>query len=190
MTRPVLDQAPQRLFFALWPDDRVRAALARLASGLRLRQGRWVRPENLHVTLVFLGAVSADRRGCVEEVAAGVRAGPFDLALDQVGWWRRPQVLWAGASVTPEPLRRLVEGLREGCARCGFSPEERPFEVHATLARKVFREPPPAAIEPIFWAVGAFSLVRSSLSPAGSAYAVVRSWTLAAGDPSHAGSVG
>ncbi len=170
----------QRLFFALWPDPAVRAALAALSARVRLRQGRWVRPENLHVTLVFLGAVDARRRACVEAAADAVRAGAVSIALDRTGWWRRPQVLWAGSSATPEPLRELVRQLQAGCEACGFPREARAFQVHATLARKVFTEPPAFAFEPIPWRVADFALVESALTPTGSEYKVLRTWPLAA----------
>lgn len=177
--------ASQRLFFALWPDDGVRAELARLCDRACPRESRRVKPENLHVTLVFLGATTADQRSCVEGVAGEIRVPRFGLAVDRIGWWRRPQVLWAGCSGTPEPLRDLVTGLRSGCAQCGFAPQERPFEVHATLARHVRRESPVVPFDPIAWAVDRFSLVESRLSPGGSEYRVLRSWRLVGvgGDP-------
>jgi 2'-5' RNA ligase len=140
--------------------------------------GRRVKPESLHVTLVFLGGTSRDQRACVERCADAVRAPAFDLTLDRFAWWRRPQVVWAGASAVPEPLAHIVSALREGCAACGFAPEERPFAVHATLARKVTAEPPARSFDPIPWRVRGFCLVESSLSPSGSSYRVVREWRL------------
>lgn len=170
----------QRLFFALWPDPAVRAALAALSARVKLRQGRWVRPENLHVTLVFLGAVDARQRACIEAAADAVRGQAVSIALDRAGWWRRPQVLWAGSSATPEPLLDLARQLQAGCEGCGFPREARAFQVHATLARKVFAEPPAFDFEPIPWRVAEFALVDSTLTPVGSEYHVLRTWPLAA----------
>jgi 2'-5' RNA ligase len=168
----------QRLFFALWPDDPVRAALGELASSLGIGAGRRVKPENLHVTLVFLGTTSRDQRACVERCADAVRAPPFSLTLDRTEWWRRPQVVWAGSSEAPTPLVQVVSDLRAGCSTCGFPPEERPFQVHATLARQVSAEPRARPFDPIPWRVRSFSLVESTLSQAGSSYQVVREWPL------------
>ena len=176
-----MDAVPQRLFFALWPEEAVRGALASIPARLPLRHGRWVRPENLHVTLVFLGAVSLAQRACVEAAADAIRARAFAVSLDRSGWWRRPQVFWAGASVTPEPLLDLVTALQAGCEACGFQPEDRAFRVHATLARKVAVEPPPLQLDPIPWPVSHFVLVASTLSAGGSDYRVVRTWPLTDG---------
>jgi 2'-5' RNA ligase len=176
-----VDAVARRLFFALWPDDEVRVALYRPSSRVRLRHGRWVRPENLHVTLVFLGAVDAAQRACVEAAADAIRGRSFTLLLDRSGWWRRPQVLWAGASEIPEPALELVKALQAGCEACGFEREARAFRVHATLARKVVVEPPPLELPPVPWQVRGFVLVESTLAPGGSDYRVVRTWPLAAG---------
>ena len=110
-------ESAQRLFFALWPDPAVRAALAGVTARLTLPRGRLTPPQNLHVTLVFLGAADAARRACVEAAADGVQAEGFTVTLDRTGWWRRPQVFWAGSSVTPQPLLDLVGALQAGCAR-------------------------------------------------------------------------
>ena len=175
-------ESAQRLFFALWPDPAVRAALAGVTAGLKLPRGRLTPPQNLHVTLVFLGAADAARRACVEAAAGAIQAEGFAVTLDRTGWWRRPQVFWAGSSVTPPPLLDLVRALQAGCEACGFPRENRPFEVHATLARKVPAEPPALDLEPIPWPVDHFVLVESALTPAGSEYRVLRSWPLGGGN--------
>ena len=156
----------------------MRAALAGVTARLTLPRGRLTPPQNLHVTLVFLGAADAARRACVEAAADGVQAEGFTVTLDRTGWWRRPQVFWAGSSVTPQPLLDLVGALQVGCAACGFPRENRPFEVHATLARKVLAAPPAPGLEPIPWRIDRFVLVESALTPAGSEYRVLRTWPL------------
>ena len=171
-------ESAQRLFFALWPDPAVRAALAGVTARLTLPRGRLTPSQNLHVTLVFLGAADAARRACVEAAADGVQAEGFTVTLDRTGWWRRPQVFWAGSSVTPQPLLDLVGALQAGSAACGFPRENRPFEVHATLARKVLAAPPAPGLEPIPWRIDRFVLVESALTPAGSEYRVLRTWPL------------
>ena len=108
-------ESAQRLFFALWPDPAVRAALAGVTARLTLPRGRLTPSQNLHVTLVFLGAADAARRACVEAAADAIQAKGFAVTLDRTGWWRRPQVFWAGSSVTPPPLLDLVRALQAGC---------------------------------------------------------------------------
>ncbi len=171
--------AVQRLFLALWPTGEVRLALDRLLRKHLSKSGRRVPVENLHITLVFLGAAAPQARECVEAAAMRVCASGFTLELDRVGWWPRPKVVWAGASRIPQALSVLVTELHRGCRDCGFALDARPFRAHATLARKVRAWGPAVDIDPIHWPVSTFSLVESKTLPSGAQYQVLRSWPLA-----------
>jgi len=170
--------ASQRLFFALWPDDRVRAGLDALVGGLPEHRGRLVHPQDRHITLVFLGDVSVDRRACVEEAARRVSAGPCELRIDQVGYWPRPRILWCGASQVPEPLLQLVSALQRELEACGFRPETRPYAPHVTLARKARKVPNYLLSESISWPVRELVLVASSIDGPPPRYQVLRRWPL------------
>ncbi len=167
----------QRLFFSLWPEPPVRAALAGLRADLPRRRGRPVHPDDLHVTLAFLGSVAAERRPCVERAADAVRAPGFDLVLDRLGCWRRSGVLWAGAAVVPESLSGLAAELQRRLRDCGFEPERRPFAAHLTLKRHAAWSAQ-RDIEPIAWPVQAFVLVASRLGGPAPRYQVLRRWPL------------
>ncbi len=173
---------PQRLFFALWPDARLQERLHVLArEAVAGRRGRWLAAQNLHLTLVFLGYVSAGQRACLERVAAEVCATPFTLVLDQLGCFRRAGILWAGARDVPQALRALVQGLNAGMRGCGLTPDEREFHPHVTLVRKLRRCPPPQPIAPpLSWHVERFSLVLSNMYPDGARYEILRTWQLTA----------
>lgn len=171
---------PQRLFFALWLEPELARRLHALA-GTRLRpgDGRRVAAENIHLTLAFLGSVDAGFRDCAEQAAAAIRARAFTLTLEQIGCWSRTGILWAGPARVPEPLSLLVQELTAGLTSCGYAPERRPYAAHLTLARKVRRCAPPAAIEPLAaWEVRRFRLVRSRLDAQGAHYEMVREWEL------------
>lgn len=170
-----------RLFFALWPDDTVRAALLRARAALGELPGRPTLKENLHLTLAFLGATDPPRRACLEQAAAALRIPPFTLRLDRYGYWRRSQVLWLGCGVPPAPLRHLVGGLRDAQQACAVTAETRPYAVHLTLFRKL-RKPPGALRQmaaAVSWPVRDFALVASELDAAGARYRVLRTWPLA-----------
>jgi len=173
------DAARRRLFFALWPDAGVRAALAELAASVALRRGRRVGAERLHLTLVFLGAVDAPARARAEQAAGEVRGTRFELRLERLGHWARSRVAWSAPRETPAALIALVTDLRARLERRGFAPERRPYRAHVTLARDAgrIRGTPHA---PVRWPVEAFHLVESVTAPAGAGYRVVRSWPLAA----------
>ena len=166
----------QRLFFALWPDEDTREHLAKLA--LDHITGRWVSRDNLHVTLAFLGSVDKHARSCVEHVASQVRAQPFTLYLDEVGYWRKPRILWLGASRLPLPLVQLLSSLNDGLSTYGFKLERREYRAHVTLARKVQKPVAHRNIDPILWPIDSFVLVESRTLPAGASYQVLRTWSL------------
>lgn len=167
----------ERLFFALWPDEAVRARLAPLVAAY---DGRHVRPENLHLTLAFLGATDAARRICYERAADRVVVVPFDLVFTKVQWQRRRGIVWAAAPEIPVELAALVSSLNASLGECGYAPETRPFRAHVTLARKV-RRGRPVMGDPIRWRVERFCLVSSQLSAGGSRYTIERCWPASAG---------
>jgi 2'-5' RNA ligase len=149
----------ERLFFALWPHARQREALARIQGELPAGQGRKTHPEDLHITLVFLGDLHLKRRVCAEQVAAGIQASPFVLSLDRFGCFPKAGILWCGASERPQPLLDLLHALREGLLDCGFLPERRRFKPHVTLARRAGPLPARDLGHPVAWPVSEFALV-------------------------------
>jgi 2'-5' RNA ligase len=179
MSHPKGAVETQRLFFALWPDPALQQRLAQAAAALLPHDaGRRVREENLHCTLVFLGAVEAAQRLCLEDAASLVRAEPFTLMLDRLGYFRRPQVAWLGCTTIPAALQALVAGLSYGAASCGFPPEQRPYAVHLTVARKLRRDPGRLPLMPIAWSVRQFALMESVSEPDGVHYRPLRFWEL------------
>lgn len=169
----------QRLFFALWPDDPVRRALADLArESLPRKRGRPVPVENLHLTLVFLGSVDADFRRCAEKAAQGLEAPVFELRFERIGHWPRPRVLWSAPLETPEVLARLVSSLSRSLMACGYRPERRAYSAHLTLARKVQGPVQERSHPPVTWHVDAFHLVASETRADGARYTIVGSWPL------------
>lgn len=178
MTGP---EPARRVFFALWPTAEAQARAVDAVAALVPRgAGRPQRPDQLHLTLEFLGSVQDSRLQAVREAGAkAAAAGRSDaIVLDRLEHWRRPQVLCLTASVVPESVLVLVQSLRDELAALGFHPERREFRAHLTLARKVTRGPAPVAIEPLAWPVNEVTLVESRTEPAGSRYSRLDSWPL------------
>jgi 2'-5' RNA ligase len=168
----------QRLFFALWPDGAVREALADLLKDESPRAGRRVPETNLHLTLAFVGNVTAAQRACMEAAAGTVAAAPFTLSLDRLGFWPRPRIVWAGATTTPDALRDLVARLNTALDACGYQPEQRPYQAHVTLSRKAQAPPRRREIPPVVWPAETFCLVESVSEEHGSVYRVLAHWPL------------
>lgn len=169
--------APLRLFFALWPDDGVRAALARWALAIQhVAGGRATRTESIHLTLAFLGAVEPARLKELKAAAASVAVRPFELVLDAAGCWKHNRIAWAGATATPPVLGTLVSDLRTALAGAGFLFDPKPFVPHLTLVRKAQPGFALPALESVPWRVTGFVLVRSVMQAAGSRYAIEAEW--------------
>ncbi len=168
------------MFFALWPDDAVRAALADWATVLQgVCGGRATRPGNLHMTLAFLGDVEPARCEALKQVAGGVTPRKFALVVDQPGYWKHNRIAWAGASADPPELAGMVGKLRGALTEAGFVFDRKPFVSHVTLLRKAS---PPAAmpsLPPFVWPTNGFALIRSVPGPRGSDYVVDGAWQVA-----------
>lgn len=179
-TGPTTESAVKRLFVAIWPDEVLRQKFYALGGELLgNNRGRRIPPENLHLTLAFLGYVNAERQACLEREVSVIQSPAFTLTLDKAGYWPRRGILWAGGTV-PEDLLALVRALNQGLSGCGLAPETRPYQVHLTLVRNVrrLRLDRNNAIEPLAWQVRQFALVASQTLPEGARYEVLRTWEL------------
>lgn len=112
-------------------------------STRRLREGgfpvRWVAPEQIHLTMKFLGHVADARAGEIERAvrdsARGVR--PFELRVGGVGGFpnlRNPRVVWLGVEPAPE-MESLYGELEDQLDALSFDRETRAFHPHLTLGR-------------------------------------------------------
>jgi 2'-5' RNA ligase len=168
---------PLRLFFALWPGDAARAALERWSAAIQcVAGGRATRGASIHMTLAFLGDTDADRLDALKAASAHVGVRPFDLVLDQPGFWKHNHLVWAGATELPAALATLVNDLRAALAAARFAFDPKPFVPHVTLVRKVPAGFVMPVLQPIRWSVTGFVLVRSVMRPAGSDYLVEGQW--------------
>jgi len=166
-----------RLFFALWPDEAVRAQLAHWARELHaVCGGRPTRTENLHLTAAFLGNVEEVRVAEVERAADDVAPRVVSLVLDQPGYWKHNRIAWAGASVVPRELEIFVAELRSALTRSHIGFDSKAFLSHVTLLRDAREPREMPALDPIEWRLDGFALVRSVTLPKGSRYEIRKSW--------------
>ena len=124
-----------RLFVAIDPPESVRRQLREICRGVP--GAKWTRPNQLHLTLRFLGEATREVFVRIGGALAGVDRDPFSLRFRGVGRFPprgSPRVLWAG--IEPEdPLRRLHAGVEEALLGAGVERDRRPFSPHLTLAR-------------------------------------------------------
>lgn len=169
-----------RIFFALWPDEAVRKAIKKqLQHRLDKLPARRVPVHNWHITLAFLGNVTAETKACVQENAALVKAECFNLQLDQFGYFKRARVAWLGCEQTPEQLNSLYTRLSQALLPCGYTAEHQSLIPHMTLLRKASKRPRFDEFKPVEWPVNEFVLVESQVDDRGSSYKVINRWNLA-----------
>ena len=187
-----------RLFVALEIPAEVRDSFAALIKELRSadssfskNRARWVRPENLHVTLKFIGHVDSGKVDGIHAALAEVRSGsPVELRFRGLGFFpngKRPKVLWVGIEASPN-LGPLASEIEARLGKLGILGETREFAPHLTLARF----DPPGISEGLsmivqenvareFGAVrtGEFHLFESKTKPTGAEYTRLASFPFA-----------
>lgn len=167
------DARSRRLFFALWPDADVVAALhvwARRAHALC--GGRIMRPDTLHLTLAFLGELDQDRIPALQALLQNHKLEGGSLCLDHYGRFRGPRIIWAGSSTRVPWLDVAQRGLWQALAAQGFTAPQEPFRPHVSLLRgagpgDLHALPVP---EPICWTPRRCVLVASTPRESGSFY--------------------
>ena len=175
-----------RAFIAIGLPANVKAALgdvaAALAAGVPRGAVRWVRPEQIHLTLRFLGDTPIDRlpalAAALDDVAG--RQASFALRLTTTGCFpnaHRPRVVWVGLGGEAAALAALVADLNAALGALGLPPEDKPFRAHLTLGRvkdgRGAQDMPLAVDVPALpIPVAALHLIQSDLRPDGPVYTV------------------
>ena len=131
-----------RTFIAVEISEPIREQISALVDVLRAKGSKvsWVRPENLHLTLKFLGDVEEDR---IDDVVKGTQEAtkgmqPFTLSFSGLGvfpGFKRPRVIWVGVNKGSDSLGRLQRKIEEELVRRGFEREKRRFSPHLTIGR-------------------------------------------------------
>lgn len=177
---PRLRGSKQRLFFALWPDAAVREQLAIAAAPLITDLRHPVIPgENYHLTIAFLGAVSPATVPDIVATARGVRFAPFELVLEQGGYWQRARIAWLAPAGCPLSLATLVDDLWNKLAGLGLALDSRQFRPHITLARDADPVASVQLVPRLRWPVQSFALLESTPGSAGSVYTVLEEFPAA-----------
>ena len=153
---------------------------------------KWVDPNNIHITLKFLGEISEDSieelMPAIEEAAQGIQ--PFKLEVREVGAFpnlERVQVLWVGVKGELEKITQLQKNIELTTEQLGFPRESRAFSPHLTLGRvcdearpnerqrlcKLLADTTFAALHNVN--VAAVNLMKSQLTPTGPIYTCIGS---------------
>jgi 2'-5' RNA ligase len=176
---------PRRLFVAFEVPEEAKTAATKAAETLRERfpRARWVPPENLHVTMKFLGSVWPRLTSWVPDrlERAAADLAPFDVGLDGLGAFRSPRsarVVWVGLRDEPAGAMASTAAGIDTSLAAEFPLETRPFSAHLTLARS---DPPltltsedlEVIVPPVTWTVRELVFVQSHLRRPAPRYEVV-----------------
>lgn len=164
-----------RLFFALWPGQRVRASLSALARVSKAdRGGRIMQPRNLHLTLAFLGDTVEAHRDAAVVAASRLKMSPFSLSIDRSGYFRQARdrcVFWVGCDAEPS-LSALAASLHAALREAGVPFDRKPFVPHVTLLRDARASTAPLVFPPVLWTVRDFALIASTRDAHGPLYRI------------------
>jgi len=172
-----------RAFFGVPIPEEHRSRLRQYmqAQGVLAPKFRWTPPENLHLTIRFLGHLEL---ATAHRIAGRVEASApraFAMQLGELGAFKRgrlARVLWVGLSLGATEASELAASVEAECVREGLAAEARPYAAHMTIARSRRPEgaPMPAAVPPELppWRAGELILYRSHLGRGGPAYEVIR----------------
>ena len=179
-----------RSFVAIELPEHVISMLRDVQDDLRGNKFRakWVRPDNIHLTLKFLGNIdSTDIVGIAGAMSEAIQGcGPINLYAEVVGVFpgiKRARVIWMGLGGQVQRLSEIQRKLEKNLAEIGFSEENRLFQAHLTLGR--FKSAVnPKVIEPILQKYSAIRseaftlnqivLFKSDLTPSGPVYSALQ----------------
>lgn len=166
--------------------EKISEHITRLRAAAPDSPASWSRPENVHLTLKFLGEIAQARISDLSQAAANAVAGfsPFEILIKDTGSFPRhgtPRVFWIGVDDYSGQLAQLQAKLDEECLRLGFEKEARAFNPHLTIARG--RKPQGAralaaahkemGFVSMEVCVNELSVIRSELSSKGSNYTTI-----------------
>ena len=172
-----------RLFLAVNPKESSRDRIIDIidemkAAGVR---GNFTKPENLHITLVFLGEIPPGRVGDIIDAMRQVKEKPFTVRLSGIGNFS--DTWWIGVEKS-EPLWRLQKNLSEALSGKGFRFEKRAYRPNLTICRRpVFSDTFDinairSKVKPMVWDVDRFDLMLSERIDGQLKYSVLHSQTL------------
>ena len=153
-----------RLFTAINFNSATKSKLIMLRDDLKNNssRGNFTAPENMHLTLVFIGECDARQTAAVRAAVDIINFFPFELTIDRVGRFARGggDIWWAGISFCGA-LSTLHADLLKNLMRAGFKPDARKYEPHVTLGREVAANYEPKKIEPFGETVARIDLMKS-----------------------------
>lgn len=180
---------PIRSFIAIELSPENQAKLSQIIKELKTSGAdvKWVRPENIHLTLKFLGQVETKQIPEITEILEETAKGfdKFEIQLNELGAFPKihsPRVIWVNANEPTGIISTIVFQLEERLEKLGFAKEGREFTAHITIGRVrssdgrinlVDKLKQTKISSPIIQEVNKLTLFKSTLTPSGPIYGVI-----------------
>jgi len=185
-----------RTFIAIELPQEIKSALSNIQAELKQAHAdvKWVKPENIHLTLKFLGEIDETLVEKICAILEGIarQNTPFNLSLSDLGAFPKlnyPRVIWIGVT-NDQPVVKIAEEIEKEAVEIGLPSESRPFSSHITVGRVrsglnrgalieklIFLKKnfPPSKLE---FKVHSLTLFKSTLTPSGPIYEIIHSYPL------------
>ena len=168
-----------RLFFAIQPAHKIQKQLGNVAKKQALKWGgRSIKPENIHLTLLFLGKTDGNKIDALHAAVRNINETNFNLTIQRTRFWKRNQIITAQAEIYPPALFSLVDTIKKALHNAGFEFDDRAYKPHITLVRKATHHIPAELQEPIEWPVKEWLLMQSKQTDQGIRYMILSRWQL------------
>jgi 2'-5' RNA ligase len=180
----------KRVFIAINLPQEIKDELGREIIKLKKENSRahikWVEPENLHLTLHFLGSLDDEKIKQVIEEAQKIvsKYSAFEMSLGIIGCFpdpKRPRVIFVEAIESRGVVRQIHAELKSMLQKLGIETDTRPWQSHITLGRVKI----PSAcrgldinISPSSFSIESVDLMESELLPQGPRYSIIKSFKL------------
>ena len=181
-----------RAFIAIELPKEIRVRLSRLQEKLKATQAdvKWVSPENIHLTLKFLGEIDDKKQEKINLILDDVikEKCAYKIQISSIGAFPKlnfPRVIWAGVDQGDDETKAIAKGLEEKIQKIGIPKEDRAFSSHITIGRtrstknrdKLVQELNNIAdisADNLKFNVTKITLFKSTLTPAGPIYDVLK----------------
>jgi len=131
-----------RTFIAIELPQGIKDSLSRLQEELKATEAdvKWVAPENIHLTLKFLGEIDDKKLEKITKIIddAAKEKNKFQIRISSLGTFPKidfPRVIWVGVDIGDKETKAIAEELEEKIAKIGIPKENRPFSSHITIGR-------------------------------------------------------
>ena len=177
-----------RTFIAIDTPETVTKVALSLQSSVKVnpKAVRWVRKENIHITLRYIGPTAPGEVDKINRLLSEIVGQTCDLSLNVSGTGcfpkkERPRILWLGVDGDVAELKLLVEMINSEMDQLGYPQEERNYSQHITIGRIRYPQKVTpdvtdflcAQYEPISWNIPKIILYQSELLPSGAIYSIL-----------------